>query len=71
MFTPLPAPLAQHSSHNIKDILLLNTQGITLLFTLGFHTAFKGTDYLLSEEVPVKAGIFLYLSGIMHENTTE
>lgn len=58
MFTPLPAPLAQHSSHNIKDILLLNTQGIALLFTLGFHMPFKEIDYLLSEEVPEKAGTF-------------
>lgn len=58
MFTPPPAPLAQHSSQDIKDIQLLNTQGITLLFTVGFHAAFKGTDYLLSEEVPVKVGIF-------------
>lgn len=58
MFTPMPAPLTQPSSHNIKDILLLNTQGIMLLFTLGFHLAFKGTDYLLSEEIPVQVGIF-------------
>lgn len=58
MFTPLPAPLAQHSSHNIKDTLLVNTMDNTLLFRLGFHETFKGTDYLLSDEVPGEAGIF-------------
>lgn len=57
MLIPLPAPLAQHSCHSIKDIFFFNTKDNTLLFRLGFYEAFKETDHLFSSEVPVQVGI--------------
>lgn len=57
MLIPLPAPLAQHTSHNNKGVLLFNIKDITLLFRLGFCEAFKENYYFFSAEVPVEAGI--------------
>lgn len=57
MLIPLPVPLAQHSSHTIKDIFVFDTKDISLLFRLGFYEAFKEMDYLFSAEVPVEVGI--------------